>query len=91
MCDAKRHVRFTPESDRKSGHQQPNCFTGLGQALRPNTRNYCGPRGENFVCSTTPSATAAFDCLRSTTLERDLSDVAECPKADMRSALADVR
>jgi hypothetical protein len=23
MCGAKRHVRFTPESDRKSGHRQP--------------------------------------------------------------------
>jgi hypothetical protein len=22
MCDAKRHVRFTPESDRESGHPQ---------------------------------------------------------------------
>src|SRR5262245_55317666 len=36
MCGAIGHVRFTPESDRKSGHQQPvmsACLESFGSCL----------------------------------------------------------
>src|SRR5581483_2018253 len=64
-------------------------WSGL-RTVRPNTRNYSALRVENFVCSSTPSATATFDGLRRITMESDLWGSALPPNADTSGATAHV-
>lgn len=51
------------------------------QPYAPHTPDYPGPRGENFVCSSAPSATLPFVGLRQGTPERDSAACGAAPRA----------
>src|SRR5262245_56497628 len=65
MCAAKRDVRFTPDSDRKSGHRQPvmSALPPIADSCSAQAHVCFGPKADIFGgYSTTSSARNSNDC-----------------------------